>query len=116
MTIPKEFLDRCIEQIEPVSPQLAATARANRERVTYSGGFQVYPADDAPIIGAVPGAEDLFMNTGHWAGVMLGPASGRLLADLVVGNVFEGDNPFRLGRFVEGTESAHGTNKFGGWG
>jgi sarcosine oxidase subunit beta len=116
VTIPAEFLDQCIKQIEPVSPQLAATAQANRDLVTYSGGFQVYPADDAPIIGAVPDAEDLFMNTGHWAGVMLAPASGRLLADLVVGNVSERDNPCRLGRFVEGTVSAHGTNKFGGWG
>ena len=39
-----------------------------------------------PAIGPVPGWRDLFINAGHFRnGVVLGPASARLLADLVLG-------------------------------
>jgi len=116
VAVPDGFLDDCADQIEPVSPALAAAARARRDDVTYAGGFQVYPADDAPIVGEVPGAAGLYMNTGHWAGVMLSPACGRLLADCVAGTVDDGANPCRIGRFADGSAERHGTNKFGGWG
>ncbi len=39
-----------------------------------------------PYIGPVPGVDGLFINAGHFRnGVVLGPASARLLADLVLG-------------------------------
>jgi glycine oxidase len=39
-----------------------------------------------PSIGAVPGVEGLYVNTGHFRnGLLLAPASARLLADLIVG-------------------------------
>ncbi len=117
VTIPDGFLAEAIDLIEPVSPRLAATARAiDPADVVYAGGFQMYPADDVPIIGAVPGHDGLFMNCGHWAGVMLSPASGRLLADVVSGNVEGADNPCRVERFADGEASRSSTNKFGGWG
>ncbi len=117
ITVPPEFLDEAINQIEPVSPRLAETARhAKPSEVKLMGGFQVYPADDAPIIGEVPGTKNLYLNSGHWAGVMLSPASGRLMADVVTGAIAEQDNICRLGRFDDGTAQRHSTNKFGGWG
>lgn len=117
VTVPPEFLDEAINQIEPVSPRLAETARhAKLSEVKLMGGFQVYPADDSPIIGEVPGTKNLYLNSGHWAGVMLSPASGRLMADVVTGVISEQDNICRLGRFEDGTAQRHSTNKFGGWG
>lgn len=113
---PDGFLDRCLEQIEPVSPQLVAHARnLPSDACTYAGGYQSYPADDEPIIGSVPGHDGLFVNYGHWAGVMLSPAAGRLLADVVTGEVSDVDNPCSLRRF-EGERERSSTNKFGGWG
>ena len=43
-------------------------------------------ADGRPLLGRVPGVDGLYMATGHgpW-GISTGPASGRLVADLVVG-------------------------------
>jgi glycine/D-amino acid oxidase-like deaminating enzyme len=43
-------------------------------------------ADGRPLIGAVPGRQDLFVCSGHgpW-GISTGPASARLVADLVLG-------------------------------
>ncbi len=117
VVVPPAFLDECINQIEPVSPQLAETARrTDSGEITYAGGFQVYPGDDAPFIGQVPGAPGLFTNCGHWAGVMLSPAAGRLAADLVTGAVAEAQNSCRLTRFDDGPVERSSTNKFGGWG
>lgn len=44
--------------------------------------------DGRPLIGRVPGIDDLWIAAGHgpW-GISTGPASGRLLADLVLGRV-----------------------------
>ncbi len=114
--VPDDFLATAIEEIRPVSPRLAATAEAaDPASLTYAGGFQSYPIDDVPIIGAVPGHEGLFANVGHWAGIMLSPASGRLLADVVAGTSGT-ENPCGFDRFTAGTAKRSSTNKFGGWG
>jgi glycine/D-amino acid oxidase-like deaminating enzyme len=44
--------------------------------------------DGRPLIGRVPGIDGLWIAAGHgpW-GISTGPASGRLLADLVLGRV-----------------------------
>jgi D-amino-acid dehydrogenase len=40
--------------------------------------------DDLPLIGALPGAEHVFVAAGHGAnGLLLGPATGRVIADLI---------------------------------
>jgi sarcosine oxidase subunit beta len=116
VTAPPGFLDRCLSQIEPISPALVAHARSlPPDAFEYAGGYQSYPADDVPIIGAVPGHEGLFVNYGHWAGVMLSPASGRLLAEVVAGSTDESDNPCAITRFDRPVDRSS-TNKFGGWG
>ena len=44
--------------------------------------------DDQPIIGPLPGASDVLVATGHGAnGLLLGPVTGRLVADLVTGGL-----------------------------
>lgn len=119
ITVPDGFALAAAAQIEPVSPGLAERVRqTNPDEISVAGGFQVYPADDVPFIDEAPGSPGLFYNCGHWAGVMLSPAAGRLLADLVTGRLSGHDNPCRLSRFDEagGAVSAASTNKFGGWG
>lgn len=117
VVVPEGFLADAIDEIRAVSPRLADTAEAaDPTTLGFAGGFQVYPVDDVPIIGAVPDQEGLFVNAGHWAGIMLSPASGRLLADVVSGRVSEVDNPCGFERFSSGDAVRASTNKFGGWG
>lgn len=64
-----------------VSPGLAdATFREVRV------GLRPVSDDDLPILGPLPGAPNVHVATGHGAnGLLLGPVSGRLVADLVTG-------------------------------
>jgi D-amino-acid dehydrogenase len=50
-------------------------------------GLRPVSVDDTPIIGALPGVDRMFACTGHGAnGLLLGPLSGALVADAVLGN------------------------------
>ena len=55
-------------------------------------------ADGLPLLGRVAGREDVFVAAGHgpW-GVSLGPASARLVADLVLGRVGRPSGGLRSG-------------------
>ncbi len=49
-------------------------------------GLRPVSADDMPILGALPGVSNVFVATGHGAeGLLLGPISGALVADVVCG-------------------------------
>jgi len=49
-------------------------------------GLRPASADDSPLLGHVPGIDNVFVATGHGAeGLLLGPLSGKLIADLVQG-------------------------------
>jgi D-amino-acid dehydrogenase len=65
-------------------------------------GLRPVSADDTPILGALPGYPNVFVATGHGAnGLLLGPVSGRLVADLVLGREPGVDlGPFSPGRFA----------------
>ncbi|MCB1018930.1 MAG: FAD-binding oxidoreductase [Acidobacteria bacterium] len=65
-------------------------------------GFRPYCADHRPVIGAAPGSEDLFVAAGHFRkGVMLAPASGQVVADLLLGRAPRADiSTLDPGRFV----------------
>ena len=119
VALPHGFIERAANAIESVSPGVAEAARTALseapESIGAAGCFQSYPADDAPIIGAVPGHDGLFANVAHWAGVMLSPASGRVLADAVTGVAATIDAVHGFARFEEAVERTS-TNKFGGWG
>jgi D-amino-acid dehydrogenase len=64
-----------------VSPGLAdATFREVRV------GLRPVSDDDLPILGPLPGATNVHVATGHGAnGLLLGPVSGRLIADVIAG-------------------------------
>ncbi len=70
--------------------------------VMVSAGQYVYTPDDEPLIGPVADVPGFYLNCGFWAGVMLSPAAGKRLADLVTGQIDQKDNPLRLSRFEEG--------------
>jgi glycine/D-amino acid oxidase-like deaminating enzyme len=57
-------------------------------------------ADGLPLLGRAPGRDDVFVAAGHgpW-GVSLGPASARLVADLVLGRAAGAPPAFDPGRF-----------------
>jgi D-amino-acid dehydrogenase len=64
-------------------------------------GLRPVSIDDAPILGAVPGMANAFVATGHGAnGLLLGPLSARLVADLVLDRTPALDlAPFSASRF-----------------
>jgi D-amino-acid dehydrogenase len=74
-----------------------ATARLREVRV----GLRPVSRDDSPVLGRVPGYDTVYVATGHGAnGLLLGPVSGALIADLVLGRAPALDlNPFDPARF-----------------
>ena len=67
-----------------------------------SAGYYVYTPDDQPLIGPVPDVPGFFVNCGYWAGVMLSPAAGRRVTDLVTGEMDPQENVLRPTRYDEG--------------
>lgn len=66
-------------------------------------GLRPLSADGLPVLGSVPGVEGAYVATGHRAsGLQLGPYSGKLVADLMLGRAPEIDlSQFRVTRFAE---------------
>ncbi len=63
-----------------------APALANAEVVGMGAGLRPGSADDLPVIGRVPGLENLILATGHFRnGVLMSLITGRLVAALVQG-------------------------------
>jgi len=77
-------------------------AKLKRPDIVTSAGQYVYTPDDQPLIGPVPETPGFYLNCGYWAGVMLSPAAGRRVADLVTGKMDPQDNPLRPTRYAEG--------------
>lgn len=67
-----------------------------------SAGYYVYTPDEQPLIGPVNALPGFYLNCGYWAGVMLSPAAGKRVADLLTGAMNPQDNPLRLSRYEEG--------------
>jgi len=64
-------------------------------------GLRPLAADELPILGSVTGIGNVFLVTGHGpSGLQLGPYSGKLVADMILGNEPEMDiSEFGVGRF-----------------
>ena len=64
-------------------------------------GLRPVSDDDLPVIGALPGADTVYVASGHGAnGLLLGPVTGRVIADLVDGRAPSVDpTPFSPARF-----------------
>jgi D-amino-acid dehydrogenase len=67
-------------------------------------GLRPFSKDEQPILGAVPGWENLFVSTGHGpSGLQLGPVSSAAVSDLMLGNTPRFDlTPFSPERFKNG--------------
>lgn len=79
-----------------VAPGLAP-ARIIEIRV----GLRPLTADRLPILGPIPGIDNIFLATGHGpTGLQLGPYSGKIIADLIVDNQVKTDiSAFSVTRF-----------------
>ena len=64
-------------------------------------GLRPVSADDTPIIGRLPSHDNVIVATGHGAnGLLLGPVTGAIVADLVRGTAPPIDlSPFSPARF-----------------
>ena len=69
-------------------------------------GLRPTSLDDSPVLGPLPGVANVFVATGHGAnGLLLGPISGELVADLVAGRDPDLDlHPFSPARFQQPLE------------
>jgi D-amino-acid dehydrogenase len=79
-----------------VAPGLAGAAMLET-RV----GLRPLAADGIPVLGTVPGVQGIYLATGHGpSGLMLGPYSGKVICDLLLGRQIEVDlAPFHVTRF-----------------
>lgn len=87
---------RLLNEVMWVAPGLAL-AEIKEFRV----GLRPLTPDRLPVLGHVPGVDNLYLATGHGAtGLQLGPYSGKLIADLMLGRPVETDlSAFDVRRF-----------------
>lgn len=97
------FAARTMDKLSTLCPfwkEVAAELKA--PDVTTSAGYYVYTPDDQPLIGPTPEVPGFYLNCGYWAGVMLSPAAGKRVADLMTGKIDPQDHPLRPTRYQEG--------------
>jgi D-amino-acid dehydrogenase len=65
-------------------------------------GLRPYPPDGIPVLGPVPGRENVWAATGHGRmGITLGPPTGELLAEAILEGARPAElEPFRIERFA----------------
>jgi D-amino-acid dehydrogenase len=92
----REVLDEALR----VAPGLAM-AKLLEVRV----GMRPYTRDRLPVLGQVPGIDGVLVATGHGpTGLQLGPFSGRVVAEMALGQRSEVDlAPFSVARFGKGS-------------
>jgi len=92
-----------LDKVMRLSPFWEEVAQGLKKKdVMVSAGQYVYTPDDQPLIGPLAEVPGFYVNCGYWAGVMLSPAAGRWVADLITGEMDQKDNPLRPSRFKEG--------------
>lgn len=67
-------------------------------------GLRPLTVDTMPVLGTVPGVREVFLATGHGpTGLTLGPYSGKVVADMMLGKTPPTDiSAFHVSRFVSG--------------
>ena len=107
ITTGAEFADRDapptpvqIERVLPYARELFPLGEANEAEAKL--GNRPCFADSLPVIGAAPRHKGLWFNFGHGhSGLTIGPSSGRLLAEMLCGEIpFCDPMPYRADRFA----------------
>jgi len=92
------------DRVETVTRSAAAYFRDWRPREVELewAGLRPYPSDGLPVIGRVPGRDQLFVATGHGRlGITLAPVTGELLADVILDGAEPPElAPFAVDRFL----------------
>jgi sarcosine oxidase subunit beta len=102
-----DFAANTLDKLIPLTPFWEEVCAGLKHKdVLLSAGQYVYTPDDQPLIGPLPEAPGLYLNCGYWAGVMLGAAAGKRVADLMTGVMDPQDNALRPTRYAEGVVSA----------
>jgi sarcosine oxidase subunit beta len=103
LTTDWDFAAESIHRVSRLNPFFEAVADTLKaEDVHVSAGQYVYTPDDKPLIGPSDEIDGFHLNCGYWCGVMMSPAAGQRVADLVTGKMDNKNNPLRLSRFKEG--------------
>ena len=99
------LLDRVLASARAAFPQLDGTVAAER----WAGAIDVLP-DEIPALGPVPGTAGLLLATGFSGhGFGIGPAAGRVMAELAAGRTPSADlGAFRVDRFNGAGTARHG--------
>lgn len=98
-----DFAAESIHRVSRLSPFFETIAEdLKADDIDVSSGMYVYTPDDKPVIGPSDEIEGFHLNCGYWCGVMMSPAAGKRVADIVMGKMDNKDNPLRYSRFSEG--------------
>ena len=89
-----------VSRLNPFFETIADDLKA--DDIDVSAGHYVYTPDDKPVIGPCDEIKGLHLNCGYWCGVMMSPAAGKRVADIVTGKMDNKENPLRYSRFKEG--------------
>lgn len=97
-TIPDERVANLVKLVEAIFPEFAGIM--DRNSLDPWAGLRPMSSDGVPILGKTP-VEGLYLNTGHGhLGWSTAAASGRILADTIMGHTPELDiAPYSIGRF-----------------
>lgn len=96
-----DYLSHALQSVAPLTPFFG-----DRSHMIAGGhlrtGSLLVTGDGAPLVGALPDRERIFLNTGYGGhGIMMSPEGGRLLAAELTGSAPVA-NPFRPDRFAAG--------------
>jgi glycine oxidase len=81
----KQNTTECVAELLSFAKSLIPTL-AQAEVVRTWAGLRPGSPDELPLLGTVPGYSNLFVGAGHFrSGLQMSPATGRILADLMMG-------------------------------
>ena len=97
-TIPAERVGNLVRLVEAIFPEFAEIM--DRDTLNPWTGLRPMTSDGVPILGKTP-IEGLYLNSGHGhLGWTMAAASGRVLADTIMGHTPELDmSPYSIGRY-----------------